>query len=883
MSTRASLALVALVLGCGAPPPPPPSAAPPPPAPVADGNLRLDRSVVPTAYALDLRIEPAEGIVKGTAEIRITVAAPTTRIVMHAEELTLEAPTLLGGGRQQTGRVVPGRNGAITLEFDAPVPAGSATLRLAWTGPLSSTPEGLYRVKEGDDWYAFTQFQPLDARAAFPCFDQPEFKTPFRTRLTVKAGQLALSNSRETDRVVKDGWVTHTFAETAPLPTYLVAFAVGPFDVATAPPDALGDVPLRVITTRGKGVLAAYALERTPLIHQALVRYFGRPHGFDKVDLVAVPNFSAGAMENVGLVTFREALLLLDGEAPARRRMWAQIVIAHELAHMWFGNLVTLAWWDDLWLNEAFATWMATRIVAEVDPGLEVDLEQVSNARWVMNLDSTVDARPIRQPVAHGGDIENAFDGITYGKGAAVLRMVEAWLGPAVFQRAVQAYVAKHAGGSAVTADLLSALDQASGKDVTGLLATFLDQPGVPLISARLDCEAKQIELSQARYLPAGSAAKHDQRWQVPVCLRLGDAQGSSVRCERLTDQKQRFALDACPTWWHPNADNQGYYLWRMTSPAGQVDLRGAFAKASLSNAERAALPGLLWAMVDADALPIGTFLDMHGLLLADPHRVVVEGALSGLARVDFIGIGDAERPAWAAWIRARLKGHFDRLGTLDRSDESTADRLLRRRILDALVHLGQDPALEAQAREVVRRYLDDPTSVPQAQVIQALPVAAAKGDAALWTALRDAVTEGAPPIVRAALVQALASFDDPALYRRTLDLLLDGTLLAQDFRSVLRGADRHTLTAAWSWMTSSYARIIEQIGRPVAARLPLIASGACTIAERDQVKAFFADPAHAPEGTAKNLSLVLEGIETCVRLRAAIQAPLRAWLTARR
>lgn len=881
MSPRACLALI-WVLGCGAPPTPPPQPSPPP-VPAADGNARLDRRVVPTAYQLDLRIDPAANTVKGTSEIRITLAEPSTRIVLHAQGLDLAPPTVRSAGQTQTGVIVPGENGAITLVFETPVRAGSATLSFAWTGSLGAKPEGLYRVKEGDDWYAFTQFQPLAARTVFPCFDQPEFKTPYRTRLTVRAGQFGLSNSRETDRTDADGWATYTFAETAPLPTYLVAFAVGPFDIAAAPPDALGDVPLRVVTTRGKGVLAKYALERTPLIHTALLRYFGRPHGFDKLDLVAVPNFAAGAMENVGLVTFREALLLLDGEkAPPRRRMWAQIVIAHELAHMWFGNLVTLAWWDDLWLNEAFATWMATRVVAEVDPGLEVGLEQVSNARWVMNLDSTVDARAIRQPIAHGGDINNAFDGITYGKGAAVLRMVEAWLGDAAFQKGVQAYMGRHAGGSAVTADLLSALDAASGKDVTGLLATFLDQPGVPLVTARVDCAAKQLELSQTRYLPADSAAKRDARWQVPVCVRLGTGEGSTIRCERLSDATQRFPLETCPAWIHPNADNRGYYLWRLIDQKGPVDLRAAFAKAKLSDAERAALPGLLWAMVDANALPVATFLDMHGLLLTDPHRVVVEGALAGLARIDAIAVDDAARPAWGAWLRARLKPHFDRLGTIDRSDDTTADRLLRRRIVSALVHLGQDASLEAQAREVARRFLADPASVPQAQVSRALPIAAAKGDAVLWTALRDALTAEPAPIIRAAVVQALASFDDPALYAKTLGLLLDGTLRAQDFRSVLRGADRHTRAAAWTWMTTNYAAIVERIGQSVATRLPFVAAGACTVAERDAAAAFFADPAHAPEGTAKNLGVVLEGISACVRLRAATQAPLRAWLTAR-
>ena len=333
---------------------------------------------------------------------------------------------------------------------------------VSFDGQLSEIPNGLYRVKDGDRWYAFTQFEPLAARTSFPCFDQPEFKTPYRIKLRVPSGMIALSNSQETGRRKEHGRVVFEFAETRALPTYLVAFAIGDFDVVSAPEGAIPGVPLRVITTKGKGGLAQYALERTPVIHKALSEYFGSGHPFDKLDLVAVPNFAAGAMENVGLVTFRETLLLLDGEsAPANRKLWSQSVIAHELAHMWFGNLVTMAWWDDLWLNEAFATWMGTRIVQEVDPGLQADLERVAGTAHIMRLDSQVNTRAVRQKIRHGGDVQNAFDGITYGKGAAVLRMIESWLGPEAFRAGVREYLKAHAYGNAKTSDLLLALGAA--------------------------------------------------------------------------------------------------------------------------------------------------------------------------------------------------------------------------------------------------------------------------------------------------------------------------------------------------------------------------------------------------------------------------------------
>ncbi|MCA9539519.1 MAG: M1 family peptidase, partial [Myxococcales bacterium] len=556
-----------LVVGCGSTPPVTSN-------PVADeagpdGHRRLDHAVVPLRYDLDLTVDPAEAAYAGQAQIAVRLEAARAVVELHGRDLDVDSVTAAVGAAERKGRAVQGPNGGLALVFAEPLPAGEVTLKLSFRARLPEVPNGLYRVKEGGLWYAFTQFEPMYARQAFPCFDQPEFKTPYRVTLRVPQGQLALANSPEQSRRDELGLTVFEFAETKPLPTYLVAFAVGEFDVVEAPADAIPNLPLRLVATKGKGRLAKYALERAPVIHKALSDYFGTPHPFAKLDLVAVPNFAAGAMENVGLITFRETLLLLDeASAPANHKMWSQSVIAHEMAHMWFGNEVTLAWWDDLWLNEAFATWTAAWVVASVDPELEMDLERVAGTAWVMDLDAQAHTRSIRQPIAHGGDVHNAFDGITYGKGAAVLRMLESWIGRETFRDGVRAYLAAHAYGTATTSDLLEALARQSGKPVAETAKWFLDQPGTPLVQIDVLCTEggpATLGLSQRRALPAGSTAPQGEPWHVPMCVRYGIGEEVHRECFLLEGKQQTVALHApgCPAWLSGNDDQRGYYQWR--------------------------------------------------------------------------------------------------------------------------------------------------------------------------------------------------------------------------------------------------------------------------------------------------------------------------------
>jgi alanyl aminopeptidase len=852
-------ALALALAACGAPPRPAP--VPETPETVAeppDGHARLGEGAVPRRYVLDLSVDPAETRFRGEAAIEVALAAPTDHVVLHGGDFAFEKAVAVAGGAERAATPVAGRNGGLALQFAEPLPAGVVTLRFAWTAPLPEVPTGLYRVREGDRWYAFTQFEPLEARDVFPCFDEPRFKTPFAVTLRVPEGDVALANAPETGRRVEGGRAVFTFAETKPLPTYLVAFAAGPFDL-------VGEGDRRVVATRGKGRLAAYMLERTPVVLGALVDWFGSPYPFEKLDQVAVPNFRAGAMENVGLVTYRETLLLLDpAEATPADRFRGQSVMAHELAHQWFGNLVTPAWWDDLWLNESFATWMAGRTMRALWPEYGSYLDAALGKTGVMNLDAQKDARAVRQPIRDGGDVYNAFDGITYGKGAALLHMFEQWIGPEVFQRGVRQYLADHAHGVATTDDLLRALDAASGKPVGATMRRFLDQPGVPLVQADVACGAQAtLTLRQSRYLPAGSDAPQGEPWTIPVCVRSDAGRA----CFVLDAPEKTFPLAKCPAWLHPNADEDGYYRWRVPPEALRALL--TTHRARLTPRETAALPDHLRALLLADAVDLDTYLDGLTALAAEPGRQVIGGVTGGLATLHHVAVDASNRAAFAAFVRGLLGPHLRRVGVEPKAGEPLDARLVRPMLVRALAGLGDDAALGARGLEVARRFVADPDAVPAVEVEQWLAIGARDADAALWEGLVAAAERAATPDKRAAAIAALGAVAQPGLLQRSLGLVLDGTLRAQDWRTLLGGLrdEPAVRDAVWSWFTGNYDALVARLGAEAAPRLPSIGAGFCNAGDRARVAAFFADPRRAPDGTARNLGLALESIDRCVRL----------------
>ncbi len=879
MSRIALLVLAATLISC--------ASAPPPTKTikhtdlVVDGEKRLTDDVVPTNYGLELTIDPSKDKFQGVVKIDIVANVPTQVIYLHAEDMTIKSGLVELKGKKGTVSADAGigENGGLAVILGEEI-SGEALLVLEYEGNLKQAPTGLYRVQDKDNWYAFTQFEPLEARQAFPSFDEPRFKTPFTSTVTVPTGLIAASNTPELKKTENGAMTTFSFAKTKPLPTYLVAYAVGDFDIVAAEEGAIPGVPFRIITTKGKGKYADFMLKRTPKLVELLLEYFGGEFPYAKLDFVAVPNFSAGAMENVGLVTFREKLLLLDNEtASAQDRRAALSVTAHELAHMWFGNLVTMPWWDDLWLNESFATWMASRILDQVAPQLENKLDDVRRTQGVLENDGLANARQIRQPIEKNGDIYNAFDGITYRKGAAVIRMIETWVGPEALQKGVQDYLKKNAHGSGSTADFLASVDAASGKKVSEVFTTYLDQPGAPLIQAEVVCTGKpSVRLTQTRYT-SSPGEPVQQSWKMPVCIRYADGKGSEVHCDMLRAKTSLISLPAksCPAWIHPNADEVGYYRWTMADDAMKTLATKHLKK--LNSSERLGLFGNLQAMTRSQRLPADVFLAGFDAFLDEDERPNIQMVLGAISNMDRF-VAPEQRKAWEKKVARLTKKKARKLGFKAKGKEQPTVSMLRSSILMANAKYAADSKTIKDAGGVTDEFFSDMDSVTTDVLYTALPISAWNGDASMWLKYKMGVQQ-APPGARRPVLRGLGSFRDADLHKKSLDLLLDGTLRSQDMWSIIGPSFERdeTFATTWAWFTANYDKIVELIGKKSAGGLPWVGTGFCTPEGKKIAEDFFSKPEHQAPGSERNLKNALEVIDLCIAQKQYLSPSLAEYL----
>ena len=426
----------------------------------------LPDAATPVAYKLDLTVLPDQSRFSGHVEIDVELKAPTRSLYLHGRGLAVRS-ALARTGAGDVGAVYTQVDplGVARLDFATPLPAGKVKLVFDYDAPFGTGPSGLYHVKEGDAWYAWTQFELIDARAAFPSFDQPGYKTPFTVSLTTKPGFTTVSNAAETGETpVAGGLVRHQFAPTRPLPTYLVAMMVGPFattSTAVPPtPQRAAPLPVRIVATQPNKDKLDFARENTGPIVALLERYFDRPFPFPKLDQIGSP-IMPGAMENAGADTYGEDILLLDKGAFTAQKQAFGMVVAHELSHQWFGDLVTPAWWDDIWLNESFANWMGYRIGDEWRPDLKIGAGAIKEALAAMDTDALQAGRPIHQHIRTSGEVDSAFDAVTYGKGGQVVAMIAAYLGDEKFRDGVRLHINRHAYGNATTDDFFAALADA--------------------------------------------------------------------------------------------------------------------------------------------------------------------------------------------------------------------------------------------------------------------------------------------------------------------------------------------------------------------------------------------------------------------------------------
>jgi alanyl aminopeptidase len=834
-------------------------------AAAANDPARLGQDVVPTFQSLALDLDPDQKTYSGTARFELSVKAASDSFRLHARDMTLTRVALRQGKATVPITTRAGEIGLLTLRAAKPLAKGAATLEIDFTKDFDTRANSLYRVEARGRAYAFTDFEPDDARGAFPCFDEPAFKIPWQVTVTIPKEHGAFSNTLpEKETVVGEKRVV-VFRRTPPLPTYLVAVITGPFDTL---PIAGLSVPGRIVAVEGSAHLGAQAAKETPPILDALERWFGSKYPYGKLDLIAVPEFSAGAMENAAAVTYRENRLLIDPRSmsPAQRRGLIGIT-AHELAHMWFGDLVTMAWWDDLWLNESFASWMADKITEEVAPEFRVSVDGVGDAQRAMATDSRLTTRPIRATQLATDNLTQNFDVLSYQKGQAVLEMLERWLTPEKLRDGVRAYIAAHANANATAADLWAALSKAAGQDVAAVAGTFLDQPGVPIVTVEPLGQGR-VRLAQRRFLNHGLEEPGRALWRIPVTLKYEAGGRARTQDVLLADSVQTVRLEdgAIPAWIHPNAEEKGYYRWSV--PDGMLAALAEGAEKSLSLRERIGFVGNLRALLAAGQVPGDRFLATLGGFARDPEPEVVAAVLEALTGVIHPFVMTETRGDFAAYVRSTFRPALERIGMEPRPGEPPTVSVLRPRLMQWLGDEGRDPRVLERGRALAAAYMKDPAAVDPSLHQAALELAALRGDAALLQTYQSRFEKAGTPTERQHFLAALGAFADTAVAPRALAYALRGPLRPQEILSVANalGMRPELRDVVFEWTLENYDAIASRIPPSSVPNLPRQAGG-CSLERVERARAFFAAPARNPLGTAKELERTEAIVRECVSL----------------
>jgi len=892
----AVLAAASLLAACSAPEPraasPEPSSpttgatAPAPSAPPAEPappTLRLPRTFRPTGYRLTLAIDPAKPGFQGSVAIDGTLAESSSVVWLNARDLTVRSAHARAGGQDVALTAAQHGTDFLALRAASPLPAGAITLEIAYDGALDEKANsGGFRQKVGDDWYVYTQLEALYARRLFPGVDEPDSKVPYELTLEVPAGLVAVANTQPVgEEAAAPGVKRIRYAKTKPLPTYLLAFAVGPLELVDAGKTSAG-APIRIIAPRGRSKDGAYAAEVTPKIATILEQWFGIPYPYDKLDSVAIPTtVGFGAMENAGLITYRESLLLIrPADMSWNRKVKYASVGAHEMSHQWFGDLVTTAWWDDIWLNEGFATWMTNKAVERLAPEWKLSLASVEQRNGALGADSLGTARMVRQPITTIDDVYNAFDGITYSKGASVLRMFERWVGPDVFQKGVRAYLAKHAWGNATVTDFVAAIGEAAGRDVATPMSTFLDQSGAPRVFATMECSGgvgKQpykatVTLTQERYLPKGATGDGKPRlWQVPVCIAYDRGGQRADRCELLTAPQQKVELEAssCPGWLYPNAGAVGFY--RSALEAARVGQVVDHGWKHLTAEERLALFDDMRSMVARGELGLGLAIDTVPAMLRAQDRFSVGAAVELATSLEAL-LPPGLEPGWRAWILKTFGPAARKLGWKPRKGDDLDAETIR----GALVHLVADAGDEGLRKEAVR-LAKNWKALPASTRVHVLAIAA-DADAATFQAVREAALVEPDRVVRADLLNALTSGRDPKRVRDALALMLDDRLDVRDTEYIYHPALGHPAQRA---VVEAYARdnldkILARVPVETAARHVKLFTSACDGARRDEIAALAQQRFASFPGGQRTVAQAVETLDQCIAQRALLADQLQ-------
>jgi aminopeptidase N/puromycin-sensitive aminopeptidase len=841
---------------------------------------RLPQTVKPEHYALTLAPDLKTATFAGQETIDVTLAEPMAAITLNAAEITFKSVTTTVAGNTLTAKVTEDKvKQQATLTFPEKLPAGKLTLDIRYTGILNNELRGFYLSKTAKRNYAVTQFESTDARRAFPSFDEPAFKATFDITLIVDKGDTAISNTNIVKDEPVEGHVAEgekhaiTFATTPKMSTYLVALLVGDFKCLSGSSDG---VPIRACATPDQVQYAAFALSTAEYALHYYDNYFGIKYPMPKLDMIGIPDFEAGAMENFGAITYRETDFLLD---PAHSSVAAQrrvgLVVTHEMAHQWFGDMVTLKWWDNTWLNEGFATWMENKPLEAWKPEWDMTQEVAADNQGTLNLDSERTTRTIRAKADTPDEINEMFDGISYGKAGAMLLMVENYLGEETFRKGVHEYLAAHLYGNATAEDFWNTLAKVSGKPVDKIMDSLVSQPGVPILKFGAPTPSN-VPVAQERFYMSSTVKppKSDtaEVWTLPVCLKVP----ANNDCQVLSAAHQQLPTSTAP-FFFANAEGKGYYRTSY-APATYQQLLPHVAT-DLTPEERISLAGDQWALLHSGKSTVDAYMSLVAALRNDQSGEVIDAAFGRLYTMDTqIARTPQERARLAEWVRTTVMPAYTALGAANPND--SPERLeLRAALFGILGSLGKDPAIIAEARAITAKSLADPASVEQTLGRVALGIAASNGDETLFNQLLALSKTATNPQQRSNALHALYFFHDPVLEEKALAYAASGQVRNQDAPGffAMELARRDTQDVAWQYMTRNWEKVSAQFTTFGGAGAISGVGGFCSADKINEVTTFFA--AHKVAASQRTLARAKDQIRDCIDLRTAQEPNLKAWL----
>ena len=806
-------------------------------------EYRLPTSVIPHRYELKLTPDLTAFTFTGDETIAIEVRVATAEIVLNALELEIGEAVAEGAGQKSVRAAKiepePARERA-HLHFPQALAPGAWTLKITYRGILNDKLHGFYRSQYTDPagkthTVATTQFEATDARRAFPCWDEPALKAVYKVTLVVDEHLAAYSNAGiASTQPLGGGKKAVVFKDTIKMSTYLLAFIVGEFE-ATSPVDA--GTPLRVVHVPGKRALTPWAEQIGAFSLKFFADYYGIPYPGDKLDLIAIPDFAAGAMENLGAITFRETALLADDKTASRAELERVAdVVSHENAHMWFGDLVTMKWWNGIWLNEAFATFMEM---------LAVDAWKPAWRRWdsfgvsrsaAMAIDALKSTRSIEYTVLSPEDCRSMFDILTYEKGASVLRMLEQYLGAEEFRKGIALYLKKHQYDNTETGDLWDALQESSRQPVRSMMDTWIFQQGFPVVSVETAADGRALKFTQRRFFYLPPEEPVAQLWHVPIIVRVKTDRGVATHRLLLTNESATLELPGKVEWALVNENGSGFFRVRYAAGLLQALTRNL---GELKPIERFGLVSDTWAATVAGLTPLSEFVAMARLFRDETDLNVWRALLGAFGYLDMI-VTDAQRPLLAKALRDTVGAAAARLGWSSRTDDDELTRQLRGSVMNTLGTLGEDPAVQARASQLYAEWSRNPAAADRDLAPALINILAHTGDAARYEEFKKNFRSARTPQEEQRFLFSLAGFRAPELLRQTMAMTLNNEVRTQNAPFLMHAllANPTVRYEAWEFVRSNWEAMINKY--PDSA-LPRMCEAIVGLLDRStEVNAFF-------------------------------------------